>query len=124
MYIQLGLNPKVAKLIIREQGLNSPDRLRILTDKNNDGICNVVRKPDSKNIDQTPDRKQQISVIAQENPKLLGFLFYHRLRCTFDWEIMEVNKETVYFLAGKKKLKDEYNTQTCCQRLINLTWQE
>ena len=34
MYTQLGFSPKDAKLLIREQGLDSPDRLRALTDKN------------------------------------------------------------------------------------------
>ena len=64
-------------MLVREQGLNSPDRLRVLTDKNVDDICNVVRKPGSKNADGTPDRGQQVSVIAQENLKLAAFLFLH-----------------------------------------------
>ena len=34
MYTRLGFSPKAAKLLIREQGLVSPDRLRVLNDKN------------------------------------------------------------------------------------------
>ena len=34
MYIQLGFSPKAAKLLVRDQGLDSPERLRVLTDKN------------------------------------------------------------------------------------------
>ena len=78
MYIQLGFSPKAAKLLIREQGLDNPDRLRVLTDKNVDDICNVMRKPGGKNANGTPDRGQQVSVIAQENLKLTAFLFHHR----------------------------------------------
>ena len=107
MYIQLGFSPKAAKLLIREQGLDNPDRLRVLTDKNVDDICNVMRKPGSKNADGTPNRVQQVSVIAQVNLKLTAFLFYHRWRCTFDWEIMGVNEETACLLAGQKKLEDK-----------------
>ena len=44
IYIQLGFSPKAAKLLVREQGLDSLNRLRVLTDKNVDDICNVVRK--------------------------------------------------------------------------------
>ena len=47
-------------------------------------------------------------MIAQESLKLVAFLFHHRWRCTLDWKIMGVDKETVHFLAGRKKLKDEY----------------
>ena len=47
-------------------------------------------------------------MIAQENLKLAAFLFHHWWRCTLDWEITEVNEETVHFLADQKKLEDEY----------------
>ena len=45
MYIQLGFSPKAVMLLITEQGLDSPERLRVPTDKNVDDICNVIRKP-------------------------------------------------------------------------------
>ena len=67
-----------------------------------------MRKPGGKNANGTPDRGQQVSVIAQENLKLTAFLFHHRWRCTLDWEIMEVDEGTVCILAGQKKLEDEY----------------
>ena len=37
MYVWLGLSPKAAKLLVREQGLDSPEMLRVLT-KNVDDI--------------------------------------------------------------------------------------
>ena len=52
MHLQLGFSPKAAKLLIREQGLDSSERLRVLTDKNVDDICSVVRKPDGKNTNE------------------------------------------------------------------------
>ena len=67
MYVWLGFIPKAAKLLIREQGLDHPDRLRVLTNKNVDYICNVMRKPGSKNANGTPDRGHHVLVIAQEN---------------------------------------------------------
>ena len=95
MYIWLGFSPKAAKLLIREQGQDNPNRLRVLTDKNVDDICNVVRKPGGKNANGTLGRRQQVSVIAQGSLKVAAFLFHHRWRCTFDWEIMGVNKKSV-----------------------------
>ena len=69
MYIWLKFSPKAAKLPIREPRLDSPERLKVLTDKNVDDIGNVMRKPGSKNADGKPNRGQQVSVIAQENLK-------------------------------------------------------
>ena len=78
-------------MLVREQELDSPARLRVLTDKIVDDICNVMRKPGGKNANGMPNRGQQVSVIAQENLKLAIFLFHHRWRCTLDWEITGVN---------------------------------
>ena len=83
---------------------DSLERLRVLTDKNVDDICNVM-----KNVDGMPDRWQQVSVIAQESLKLAIFLFHHQWRYTFDWKVMVLCEDTVCLLAGQKRLKDKYN---------------
>ena len=108
MYIQLVFSPKTAKLLIREQGVDNSDRLRVLTNKNVDDICNVMRKLGSKNANGSPNRGRQVSVIAQENLKLAAFLFHHQWRCTLDWEIMGLKKGKLCFVVGQKKLKDDY----------------
>ena len=108
MYVQLGFILTAAKLLVREQGLDSPERLQVLTDKNVDDFCNVVRKPGGKIANGMPNRGEQVSVIAQENLKLAVFLFHHGWRCTLDWEIIGVNEGTVHLMRCQKKLKDEY----------------
>ena len=75
LYICLRFSLKAAKLLVKEQGLDSPERLRVLATKNVDDICNVVRKPGDKNANRTPDRGCQVSVIAQENLKQATLLF-------------------------------------------------
>ena len=40
--------------------------------------------------------------------KLATFVFFHRLRCVNNWEVMKVQKDTVHKLVGQKKLKVEY----------------
>ena len=77
MYIWLGFSPKAAKLLIREQGLDSPEILRVLVDKNVNDNCNFMRKPGNKNANVMPDKGQQVSVIAQESMKLAIILFHH-----------------------------------------------
>ena len=56
MYLQLGFSLKVARLLVREQGIDSSERLKVLTDKNVDDICNVMRKQGSKSTDETLQR--------------------------------------------------------------------
>ena len=65
MFLQFGFSPKAAKLLIREQGLDSSERQRVLTDKHVDYISNVMRKPVGKNANRMPDKGQYVSVIVQ-----------------------------------------------------------
>ena len=44
MCIWLGFSPKAAKLLLREQGPDSHERLRVLIHMNVGVICNVMRK--------------------------------------------------------------------------------
>ena len=44
MYIHLGFSPKAAKLLITEQGFDSPERLRALINNNFDVIYNVCEE--------------------------------------------------------------------------------
>ena len=120
MYIWLGFSPNAAKLLIRKQGLDSSERLRVLTNKNVHDICNVMRKLGGKNVNGMPNRGQHVSVIDQENLKLATFLFYHRLRCTLDWEVTGVYKDTVCLLVGKRNLWKSTKTPMCCLIWINL----
>ena len=119
MYLCLGLSPKATILLIREQGLDSPEKLRVLTDKNVDDNCNVMRKPGSKNYNGMPNRGQQFSVIVQENLKLVAFLFHHRCRCTFDGKLWECLRTQCIFQQDRWGLKT-----SCCLRSIRPTWQE
>ena len=59
MYLLLRFCPKAVKLLTREQGLDSSESLRVLMDKNVDGVCNVKRKTSSKNVNQMPDRSNR-----------------------------------------------------------------
>ena len=67
MYLWLRFSSESARLLIREKGIDSPERLRVLTDKNVDDIYNFARMPGGKNANGTPNRGQHVSVIAQEN---------------------------------------------------------
>ena len=63
---------------IQSQSRDSPDKLRLLTAKKVNDICNVMKKPGSKSAERMLDRGQLVSVIAQEKLKLDAYLFHHR----------------------------------------------
>ena len=107
MYIHLEFSLAEEKLLIKEQELDSPERLPVLTDKNVHDICNVVRKPGVKSADGIINTKQQISAIAQENLKVAAFLFYHKWRCNLDWKPTRVNEDTLHLMEGQKEFKDK-----------------
>ena len=121
MYLQLKFSPKAARLHIREQGLDSPESFRVLTEKNVNDICNVMRKPSDKNADRTPNIGQQVSVMVQENLKLVIFLLHHWWRCTFYQEVMRILEGTVHLPLGHEKFDD---TQMCCNRSTRPIWQD
>ena len=104
-------------MLIREQGLDSPERLRVLTDKNINDICNVMRKPGTTNANRMPYIRQQVLVIVHENLKLAAFLFHHRWTCTLDWEGMGVHEDIVHLLAGQKRLEDDYKDPDVLPRI-------
>ena len=83
--------------------------LTVLTKKNVNDTCNFVRKPRDKNADRKSNREQQVSVIAQANLKLAVFIFPHRWRCTFAWEVTGVHEDTRHLQAGHMRLEDKSN---------------
>ena len=108
MFLQLRFWHHVTKLLVRIEGLVRQDRLHFHTDKNVDDVFNIIRKPGDKNTDVMLNRGQQDAVIAQKNLKLASFLFHHRCRCTFDWEVTRVHEDIADFLEGQKRLKYNY----------------
>ena len=95
-------------MLIREKELESQRRFIVVSYKNVDDICNVMRKLGSKNANETSIRGQQVSVIAQESLTLAVFILHHWWQCTFDWEVMGVCEETIHLLSGQKRLKDKF----------------
>ena len=106
--MELRFSHDAARLLVREQRLYSPEWHKILTDKNVDDLCNVVRKSGGKNANWMPDRGPKVSIITKDNLKLAISLFHHWWRCTIDWEVMGVQEDTVHLLIRQKRLKGEY----------------
>ena len=104
MYLCLKFSPKVAQLLVNEQGLERPYQLCVLTNKTVNDICNVW-KPHGKNANRMPDRGHQVSVIAQENLEQAAFLFHHMRHCTFDGEVKGMWEDSVHQLSSQKKLE-------------------
>ena len=46
MNVWLRFSPKAAKILAQKEGLDSPDQLHVLTSKNINDTCNIIRKPE------------------------------------------------------------------------------
>ena len=66
-----------------------------------------MRKPGGKNANRIPSRGQKVSVVAQQILNLVNFLFHHRWRCNLDWKITGVSEDTVFLLAGQRRLDQD-----------------
>ena len=65
IYVHLAwIQSQSSHVACQQEELDSPEMLRVLTDKNVDDICNVMKKPGGKNADGTSDRGQQVSVMV------------------------------------------------------------
>ena len=56
MHVRLGFIHDAARVLVHKQGLDSPDRLRVLSNVSVDDICSIIRKSDGKNANSSPDR--------------------------------------------------------------------
>ena len=69
MFLRLGFSQTVAMKIVDDQGKDSPWTLTILSDEDIVAICDMIRRPGDIVSGKTPDRRNQISVLAAEEPQ-------------------------------------------------------
>ena len=89
-----------------------------------DDICSIMRKPGNKNVDGTPNRGSQASVMAQENLRLADFLFYYSWRCIIEWKVMKMQEETAHKFAHQWKLDNKYKNQDVLPKVNKAQYNE
>ena len=76
MFNRVGITLVAVQNLLEEHGQLIPKQL-VCIDKNANDICNVTRKPDSKIAKEMPDCDEEVSMITEENLKLVTFTIKH-----------------------------------------------
>ena len=68
MFLRLGSSQTVAMKLVDDQGIDSLRILASLSDKDITDICNVIHRPGRLVRGKTPDRGNQLSILAMNSP--------------------------------------------------------
>ena len=95
MFLGLEFNQTVAMKLVDDQGIDFPWTLASLSDNNIATICDMICRPGGLVSGKTPDRVNQISVLAAKNLKLAAFMFKSMECCSKDNETRCANSMSV-----------------------------
>ena len=88
-FIRLGCSQQAAQAIVDDQGIDSIDELKILTDEEVENLCKVVRRPGGQVANpsagqegqqaEVPNRSTATPLRAESNVKLASHMLKHRI---------------------------------------------
>ena len=79
LFGRMGFTNEVSDYLVTDQSLDSLDEIALLTDKDIDNLCSVVRRPGGTIANNVPNPGLNVSVRAQINMKLLVYYTQHML---------------------------------------------
>ena len=80
-YGRIGFSAEAALVITYEQGIDKMEELETFTDGEINNLCKVLRRPDGINtITNVINLGLQVSLRAENNPKLASFFQKHKTR--------------------------------------------
>ena len=80
LFGRMGFTNEVSNYLVTDQSLDSLDEIALLTNKDIDNLCSVVRRPGGTIGNNVPNPGLNVSVRAQVNMKLLVYYTQHMLR--------------------------------------------
>ena len=95
VFLRLGFSQVMVLKLVDDQGRDSPWTLVSLSDVNIATICKMICKPGRLVSRKTPDRGNQIPILAMKNLKLVTFMFQTMEHCSTDYRIKDVNSTSV-----------------------------
>ena len=107
MFFNLGFSQVVAEKLVYDQGIDSPWILASLSDKNITVICDVIRRCGELVGSKTPDRENQISVLAAKALKLAAFMLKMLENCSRAYDIRCINSTSLLMYQHQWELKQK-----------------
>ena len=111
-YGRIGFSAESALVITDTQGIDNMEELEILTDGEIENLCKVIRRPGGIDpITNVANLGLQVSLRAENNPKLASFSLKHKTRTGRVALPTEITLESVRLLCELKEIKKEHALQ-------------
>ena len=107
IFLRLGFSQAVVLKLVDGQGIDSPWTLASLSDEDITIICDIICRPSGLVSGKTPDRGNQISVLAVNNLKLMAFMFKKMEHCSKNYRIKDINSTFVLHYQHQWELKQK-----------------
>lgn len=114
MLQRIGLTPAAAQVIVDEQGLDSLDEIKLLTDDEIESLCKVVRRPGGTIPGPNPgdapvnNPGTPINLRAENHLKLLAFYLRHQDRVSRHTNVADVTLDTIRTLRELRDFESAY----------------
>ena len=115
MYARIGFTAAAAQVIVDEQGLDSLDEVKLLTDDEIESLCKVIRRPGGSIPGAagaapvanhgTPDNLR-----AENHLKLLAFYLRHQDRISRQVEVANITLDTIRAIRELREFESSYST--------------
>jgi hypothetical protein len=129
MFTRLGFTAAASTAIVDDQGIDTIEEVRFLTDEEAEGLCRVVRKPGGTIPNpnagaagqpaEIPNPGNAVSKRAENNLKLACFLLRHRTRISRPIDAAGVTLALVRAMRDLKQVEDDHEDPHPPDNLIN-----
>ena len=114
MLQRIGLSAAASQVIVDEQGLDSLNEIRLLTDDEIESLCKVVRRPGGTipgpNVGDAPVNNPgtPINLRAENHLKLLAFFLRHQERVSLTTQVADITLDAIRALRELRDFESTY----------------
>jgi hypothetical protein len=116
MFNRLGFTVAASQVIVDEQGLDTLDEIKLLTDDEIENLCKVLRRPggtipaENPAHPPVPNPGTPINLRAENHLKLLAFYLRHKERVSRQVEVASITLDAVRSIRELREYESTYKT--------------
>ena len=115
MYARIGFTAAAAQVIVDEQGLDSLDEVKLLTDDEIESLCKVIRRPGGSipgaaGAAPVANHGTPVNLRAENHLKLLAFYLRHQDRISRQVEVANITLDTIRAIRELREFESSYST--------------
>ncbi|KAI2513196.1 hypothetical protein MHU86_1234 [Fragilaria crotonensis] len=115
---RIGFTEAAAQAIVEDQGIDSLDEIKLLTDEEIESLCRVLRKPGGMipgvgaGAAQVQNPGVQVNQRAEGHLKLLAFYLRHQARVSREVNAPDITLESIRSVRELREFESTYKTPT------------